>query len=88
MGQILVRNISEGALARLEAAAAAEGATLEDKVRAVIEAAASHSQREALEHAFALGREAKRWREERGITEPLDVVALIREDRDNEEPHR
>jgi plasmid stability protein len=89
MGQIVVRNLSEDVVARLEAAAASEGSSLEDKVRAILEQAASaltvadlERQRAALDRAMQLGREAKAWREAHGVSEDFSSAEWIREDRD------
>ena len=75
MGQILVRNLSEQALASLKLRANLENVPLERLVRDILHEAAKPTREELLE-------EARQLREKYGLM-PDDSTDLIREDRDS-----
>ena len=75
MGQILVRNIDDTAIARLKKKARKQGRSLESEVRIIIEQAA----RLDMETARKL---AERIAEKHKGTNVSDSAELIREDRD------
>jgi plasmid stability protein len=80
MGNILVRNVDDAAVARLKKKAKAAGKSMNDFVRATLHAAAKPSKED-------IWAEIDRFRERIG---PIsgDSTADIREDRDNDEPYR
>ena len=78
MGQILVRNLDDAVIARLKQEARRTGRSLEQTVRDLLSAAAGVDRSELI--AFAA--EMRAMTAERKPT--LDVVAAIREDRDND----
>jgi len=80
MGQILVRNLDDAVIARMKARARRENTSLEQKIRDLIIADARPTRAEIIE-------EAREIRERVGPVEG-NSVALIREDRDNDEPYR
>ena len=78
MGQILVRNLDDAVIARLKQEARRTGLSLEQTVRDMLSAAAGVDRSELI--AFAAEMRAKT-----AARKPdLDVVAAIREDRDND----
>jgi antitoxin FitA len=85
MGQILVRNLDDSVIERLEARALKAGKSLEQTVRDILTAAAKSSREEACAEADRI-REAISLRHGAGID--FDITAAIREDRDNEESYR
>ena len=85
MAQILVRNLDDGVAERLKARALKAGKSLEQSVREILTEAATPSREDVWAEIDRL-REAAR--ERAGGTVPLDATALIREDRDNDEPYR
>lgn len=80
MGQIIVRNLDDAVIARLKARALAQNTSLEQTVRDILSAAAKRDREELLAKLDAI----------RAKSPPgtLDSTALIREDRDNDEPYR
>lgn len=80
MGQIIVRNLDDTVIERLKARAAAGNTSLEQTVRDILTAAAKRDREELLAKLDAI----------RAMSPPstLDSTALIREDRDNDEPYR
>lgn len=80
MGQIIVRNLEDSVVARLKERARRENASLEQMVRNLLTEAAKPSREESVEAA-------RRIRERIGRVSG-DSTALIREDRDNDEPYR
>jgi plasmid stability protein len=80
MGQIIVRNLDDEVIARLKAKAEAANLSLEQSVRNILQAAAGPSRQE-------LWLEIDRIR---AMSPPSDIdsTALVREDRDNDEPYR
>jgi plasmid stability protein len=80
MGQILVRNLDEAVIERLKLKAKRENSSLEQTVRDIITAAAKPSRQEVID-------EIRRIRAMMPAS-TLDSAALIREDRDNDEPYR
>lgn len=80
MGQILVRNLDDAVIARLKEKAQREGASLEQTARDILTGATKPSRAEVIEAA----------RQIRKRIGPVsgDSTALIREDRDNDEPYR
>ena len=80
MGQIIVRNLDDAVIARLKAKAELAGTSLEQTVREILEAATKPS-REELWAMIDRMREAS-------PPSDLDSTALIREDRDSDEPYR
>jgi len=81
MGQILVRNVDDAVLDRLKAKAKRQGRSLEEVAREALAGAARPNRDEML--AFAAQMRAKT-----ADREPLDVVALIRADRDSDHGHQ
>jgi plasmid stability protein len=80
VGQILVRNLDDALIERLKKKAQARGASLEQTLRQILAEAAKPSRQEIAD-------EARRIRERIGQVSG-DSTALIREDRDNDEPCR
>ena len=80
MGQILVRNLDDHVIEQLKQKAQRENASLEHTLRGILTEAAKPSRQQVIE-------EARRIREKIGPI-PGDSTDLIREDRDNDEPHR
>lgn len=80
MAQVLVRNLDDAVLRRFKERAQRENVSLEETLRRVLTQAARPSRAEIVE-------EARRIREKIGSV-PGDSTALIREDRDNDEPYR
>jgi plasmid stability protein len=80
MGQIIVRNLDDGVIARLKQKARKQNKSLEQTVRDVLTEAARPSREELL-------KEIDRIRTMVGPV-PGDSTDLIREDRDNDEPYR
>jgi plasmid stability protein len=80
MGQILVRNLDDAVIERLKLKAKRENSSLEQTVRDIITAAAKPSRQEVID-------EIRRIRAMMPAS-TLDSAALIREDRDNDEPYR
>lgn len=80
MGQILVRNLEDEVIERLKQRARRENSSLEQVVRRLLTEAAKPSRAESIE---AIRRIRKRIGRVSG-----DSTALIREDRDNDEPYR
>ena len=80
MGQIIVRNLDNAVIERLKAKARNRGQSLEQTLRQVLADAAKPSRQEVVE-------EARRIRARIGRVSG-DSTALIREDRDNDEPYR
>jgi plasmid stability protein len=80
MGQIIVRNLDDPLVERLKAKARQKGQSLEQTVRDILREAARPCRREIIEDARRI----------RAMMPPssLDSTDLIREDRDNDEPHR
>jgi plasmid stability protein len=80
MGQVLVRKLEDKVIERLRAKAKASGRSLEEFARAALRKAAEPSPEE-------VWAEIDRFRARIG---PLsgDSTAMIREDRDNDEPYR
>ncbi len=80
MGQILVRNLDDGVIARLKKRAELENTSLEQSLRQILTEAAKPLPAEVAEEIDALRR----------AIGPVsgDSTALIREDRDNDEPYR
>lgn len=85
MGQVLVRNLDDRVIATFKARAAASGRSLEAELREALTRAA-----EAPPDRAALLEEVRRIREAIGPMPPdwPGAVAVIREDRDNDEPYR
>lgn len=81
MGQIIVRNLDDAVIARLKQEAQRTGRSLEQTVRDLLSAAAGADRSELI--AFAA--EMRAVTAKRSLT--LDVVAAIREDRDNDHGH-
>lgn len=79
MGKIIIHNLDDSVIARLEARAHASGATLEDVVRDILNEAARPSREDATARAAEI---RDRIRARTGGDVPLDATALIREDRD------
>lgn len=80
MGQILVRNLDDQVIERLKQKAETQGQSLEQTLRQILADAAKPSRQEIVE-------EARRIRQRIGRVSG-DSTALIREDRDNDEPYR
>lgn len=80
MGQIIVRNLDDAVIERLKARAVAANTSLEQTVRDILSAAVKPSREELWAELDRL----------RALSPPstLDSTALIREDRDNDEPYR
>ncbi len=81
MGQIIVRNLDDAVIARLKQEAKDTGRSLEQTVRDLL-SAATKVDRAAL-MAFAAEMRAKT----AGRKSTVDLVAAIREDRDNDHGH-
>jgi plasmid stability protein len=80
MGQVLIRNIDDDALERLKTRAARQKTSLEQLLRELVH-------REAKPTREEVWSQIDRIRERIGPV-PGDSTALIREDRDNDEPYR
>jgi plasmid stability protein len=80
MGQVLVRNLDDATISRLKQRAKRENTSLEQLVRNLLNEASRPDRSETIEAA-------RRIRERIGHVS-LDSTALIREDRDNDEPYR
>jgi plasmid stability protein len=85
MGQILVRNLEDGVIERLKQRALKADKSLEQTVREILTEAAKPSREEILSETQRI-REAIRKRHGGDID--FDITAAIRQDRDNDEPHR
>lgn len=80
MGHIVIRDLDDSVIARLEERAQASGATLEDVVRDILSEAARPSRDDAIARADQI---RQRIRARAGGDVPLDATAMIREDRDS-----
>jgi len=80
MGQVLIRNLDDRVIERLKLRAARDNTSLEQTLRTILTKAAEPSRAEIVAEIDAL-------RERIGPV-PDDSTALIREDRDNDEPYR
>ena len=80
MGQLIVRNLDDAVIQRLKAKAKARGQSLEQTLREMLTDLARPNRAESIAAARALRRRIGR------VTG--DSTALIREDRENDEPHR
>jgi antitoxin FitA len=80
MGQIIVRNLDNAVIQKLKERAKRQNKSLERAVRDLLTEAARPSRTESIEAA-------RRIRERIGRVSG-DSTALIREDRDNDEPYR
>lgn len=80
MGQVLVRNLDDGVIERLKRRAERENTSLEQSLRRILTEAAKPSRAEIIGEIDTL----------RKAIGPVsgDSTALIREDRDNDEPYR
>ena len=80
MGQIIVRNLDDEVIVRLKAKAEAANLSLEQSVRNILEDAAKPSREELWSEIDRI----------RAMSPPSDIdsTALVREDRDNDEPYR
>ena len=85
MGQILVRNLEDNVIERLKARALKADKSLEQTVRDILTEATKPSWAEARAEADRI-REAIRLRHGGGIA--FDIIAAIREDRDDDEAYR
>ena len=80
MGQVLVRNIEGDVLERLKVRAKKAGLSLEEVARNALREAAKPSKSEVWAEIDRLGAMSP--------YSPVDSTALIRDDRDNDEPYR
>lgn len=76
MAQVIVRNLDDDVVARLKRRAKEHGHALEQELRDILSAAAKPSREELL-------KEMERLRASTPPGPPIDIEALIREDRDN-----
>lgn len=85
MGQILVRNLKDSVIERLKQRALKADKSLEQTVREILTEAAKPSREETLAE---INRIREAIRERHGGDIDFDITAAIRQDRDNDEPHR
>lgn len=85
MGQILIRNLKDSVIERLKQRALKADKSLEQTVREILTEAAKPSREETLAE---INRIREAIRERHGGDIDFDITAAIRQDRDNDEPHR